>query len=618
MNPEVIFGLGVGYNYAVAQKKEAELKQGKNDYQASLYQIQEVSSFTSIACNVLSKIPYAPVQMGATIGSVALPLTSFFLMPTSAAIKNGHYEQGANYITNRYTSLKWILPEKIEESGANFFTFLSDNTSVITNVGLAVSLVALPFLGFGTVAAGIGAPLAYQALESYNLIPTGLSVWVEKYMPTLVTASMIATGGPLSKVIALGTLSSGLPGVSDYAQKKVEKVFLSNVCGASLEEIDGPWLEKTDLTFNEILMILDDENLYEINPAHCSKPIDTPSLPKDYDFKKILDIFDKVDWKERYTVLRSKFLDDDRFQKKKKLKSIILDEEFFAERLKKQIHCFVAILCGEKAAKGNAQDLQDAIESTSSILGYLNNSPLNIAVEDILMKLAIEGGNYCARGLKRTTAEIHSGLIVEDPSYALAIHARLQNIRQQILQNMYQKLIEALVTVAKVGEGARVSLIAQTTDTHAVAIAQDVHTMDLYRRYLALGFYPLTENERSQFGLADFASWTFYHPFRNNMYLAYQNALDQAILEHGEIHFTDYMMNKIKELPLQPNEKEQLLDKLIMCEEGEKTMKSFRRLFFVMQGILNIKPPYADWTELPGPSLSEDAIKKELSEWELT
>ena len=76
MTLEGLCGVSVGYQFALTRKKEAELKQGKNDYQASLYQIQGLSSFTTVASNIISKIPYAPLQIGATIGNVALPFVS--------------------------------------------------------------------------------------------------------------------------------------------------------------------------------------------------------------------------------------------------------------------------------------------------------------------------------------------------------------------------------------------------------------------------------------------------------------------------------------------------------------------------------------------------------------
>lgn len=646
MSLEAFYGLGIGYNFALARKKELELKQGKNDYQASLYQIQGLSSFTSLASNILTQIPYAPIRIGATIGNTILPFAGLILIPSSAAIKNGHYEQGVrcfdSLVEKKYPRLKGILPEKIEEASINAYTFLSDNANTMTSVGIAIGTIALPFLGFGSFVAGIGAPIVYHGLESANLIPSCINSLVEKYMPTVVNASMLLGGGPIGKVFALATLSSGLPGASDYVQKKIEKVFLSTTKGPSLKEIDGPWLEKNDLSFDEIQYILenDAEYLYEVNPAHCSKQVDLQAtLPKDYDFIGFLTLFEKINWKERYGVLKSAFRDDDRFFdlleekfgkqdfrndfeiyiEKWALEINSSKEDVLANQLQKQINDFVSILCKEKAVKGFAYDLEDAIESCSSILAYLKSSPEASAVEieDILIKLAVEGGDYCARGIKRAAAEINCGLT--ELTYELKIRQQLQLIRQRIMQNTYQKMIEIMVRLAKEGGGVFVSKETQTTDVHAVAIAQDVHTIDLYRQYLALGFYPMTSNERSQFGVSDFATWSLYRPIRDQMYQAYQTMLDNPIKEHGEIHFVNYIRQKINDLPLLQEQQEALIDKLIDYDAGEKAIKSFHRLFFVMQGILKVKPIYTDWIELNSePIFSDEQLEKELAEWEIT
>ena len=136
-------------------------------------------------------------------------------------------------------------------------------------------------------------------------------------------------------------------------------------------------------------------------------------------------------------------------------------EAFLTEQLRLQFHDFVSILCKEKAAKGNALDLQDAIESCRAILAYLNHAPSSIEVEDILIKLAIEAGDYCARGIKRTSAEIHSGLVTKDndpqKTYELTIRSHLQNVRQQIMQNTYLKLMEIMVQLAKKGNFPRLA-----------------------------------------------------------------------------------------------------------------------------------------------------------------
>lgn len=660
---EAFFGLGLGYNYALAMKKEAEVKQGKNDYQASVYQIQGLTSFSSLVARVLSQIPYSPISTGAAIGNVMIPAAGIILCPASAAIKQGHYEQGVkcfDAVVKPYCpKLTGLLPPTLDASRVKVFSFIAEHASTITKAGVLAGTIALPFFGFGSLALGIAGPMAFQALDTANMVPTSISMMVEKYMPTVANASMLVGGGVFSQAVAVAALASGIPGVTDFAQKKVEKIFFKSfgAGGPSLEEIDAPWEEQNTLTFEQINYILDNHDLfqYEINPAHCSKPAHIGvNIPEDRNFKTFLTLFEKVNWKERYNMLKPAFRDDDRFidfikEKfnitsneavrdnfeeyiaKLALEASVTKEEFLAGQISEQMKQFVMVLCNEKAVKGFIYDLNDAINASSQILAYLlsksNDKADQIEIEDILVKLAIEGGDYCARGLKRTTMEICG--ILRAPcayplkTYELIIRQQLQRMRQQIMQSTYQKMIEIMVRLAKEGNGVWVSKERQTTDVHAVAIAQDVHTMDTYRQYLSLGFCPLTEHERSQFGLADFANWSMYRPVRTEMYTQYQKALDQTIEEYGEIHFCNYMRAQIFHLQRLSLEQQQaLVDKLTECNEGEKTLKSFHRLFFIMQGVLKVKPIYTDWIEISNKAKDEptpeEEFEIELSEWVVT
>ena len=657
---EAFFGLSLGYNYALARKKEAEVKQGKNDYQASVYQMQSLINFSTLAERILSQIPYAPLRTGITIGNTILPFAGIILCPASAAIKQGHYEQGVkcfNALVEPYSpKIAGILPQQLHETRVKLFSFLSENIGSITKAGVLAGTVALPFLGFGYLAAGIAGPLAFETLDAANLIPSKVSLVVEKYMPTVSNAALLVGGGLFSKTFAIATLGSEIPGASTYVQKKIEKLFFKNfkVDGPSLEEIDAPWEERNDLSFEEINHILnnDDHFQYEINPAHCSKQAYIAvNIPEDRNFKNFIELFEKINWSERYSLLKSSFRDDDRFLDLLKQhfpdqsiehirehfevylenlasESAMTKEDLLAKQLFEQMNQLVMILCQEKTPKGFLHDLQDAMDACSQILAYLNNQPIDnreaqIEKEDILLKLAIEGGDYCARGIKRTAMEVASGIVsqglqqLEDPlqNYELQIRQQLQFMRQQIMQSIYQKMIEIMVRLAKEGNGVWISKESQTTDVHAVAAAQDVHTMDLFRQYLTLGFCPLTANERHRFGIPDFITWLSYREIRSEMYATYQSNLDQAIKEKGEIYFCNYLRQKISYLPLLSLEqKEFLIDKLAECSEGEKTLKSFHRLFFVMQGVLKIKPIYSDWVEL---SNEEKDAEDELPDWEM-
>ena len=153
--------------------------------------------------------------------------------------------------------------------------------------------------------------------------------------------------------------------------------------------------------------------------------------------------------------------------------------------------------------------------------------------------------------------------------------------------------------MAEKGDIGPVSKNDQTTNARAVSIAQDVHVMDIYRQVLSLGFYPLTETERSGFGLANFSTWMSYAFIRQDMYKLYKESLNSIIKETNLLYFTNYLRNKISNLSaLTEQDKETLLDKLIYCSDGERTMEGFYRLFFVMQGILKVKSS-PEWDKIP-------------------
>lgn len=636
---ELLFGLSLGYQYSQSVKREAEVKQGKNDYFASLFQIQGASSLSTLAGRFVVFIPNPALRGAAALGNVLLPAASIVVFPVSAAIKQGHYGQGLKVVDAMIPSMRSVLPEKLDASRVKFFAYISENFTYFANVGVAAGAAALPFFGMAPLAAGIAVPVVFERLAAANYVPYRVNLAVEKVMPSVANAAMVAGGGLFSQAFSFLALAGGVPGVSDYMHKKVEKFILSKN-GATLEEIDAPWVVREGLSMLEINRILENGEGYEINPAHCSKPaLIGVELPEAHDFQSFLTLIDQIDWVKKYRFLKLAFSDDDRFidmlkekfpevEKKalredfesyvEKLAGELSKEEYLAQVFKGQMTQLVKVLCKEVPPKGFQYDLEDAIKSCSQILAHLLSGACGrVEQEDIFIKLGLEGGEYCARGIKRAAAEIAGGLssTSEDPllSYELKIRQHLQRKRQQIMQGLYQKLIEVMVRLAKEGPDMRLSKKEQTTDQHAVSIAQDVHNMDIFRNILGLGFCPLTENERRQFCLADLINWSLYADIRKEMYKAYQDSLEDAIILEGTVHFAGYMRLKIGSLPhLTQEQQEELIDKLSECSDGEATMRAYYRLFFVMQGVLKGNSLNSDWVEV-----EEDPVLSAPFDWEL-
>lgn len=661
---DVAAGLSIGYTFALLKNKEEEVDQGGSSYKASVLQIGQIANLSNVIGPLANEIPYAPLQFVMTTCNTILPFASMAVCPLAAAVKEGHYEQGVKILQSatgegQLSRLTSNLPEKLSERSIQVFNFLADNTGNAVRVAMLVGAVALPFVCSAYLAGAMLVPIAYEAIDSRGFVPRKISLFMEKYMPAGIQMCTLIGCGPLSQLLSIASLASYFPCVNQAIHKKINQLtsHYLGLTGPTLEEIDAPVKTYKELSFEEIKKILNGDDLeYEINSSHCSKKIyEDGELSEERDFNKYLELFQAVAWEQRYGILKQKFRDDDRFIKflkktfpttsnediygnfEKYLEKLALEakktkELYLADKLREQMKHLVKILHGQERAKGSQKDTEDAIYNCSKILHYLLSldSASYIEKEDILLKLAIEGGEYCARGIKRASGEILSSIIRGgldknegfDPikDYEWKIGQQLEQLRLTILETIYQKIIETMVRLAREGSEVKVFLDQETTDPEAVAIAQDVHTIDLYRLYLTLGFYPLNENERSAFGMNELVLWEIYGPIRQEMYGIYHARLNECFAEVGEIHFANYLRLAFQSnSSLSEEEREMLLDMYSECNEGKwsiwSTKEKFYRLFFVIQGVLRKQKIYEeDWVELPADEfkLSEEESK----EWE--
>lgn len=641
-------GASVGYNAIILHQKQEEVQQGKNHYQAALFQAGQIITLTNITGMIVPHIPYAPLRTAAAVSNAAFPLAGMFLCPLAAAVKQGHYETGAQYF-NQFTGLH--IYEELSSTTKKISIFLADHGGKVTSIGMVIGAATLPLVGSSFMAGAMLAPMAFKAAEAYGYVPSKVSLAAEKYMPLVTNFFAFLGSGVTAKIIIGGLSLSYFSSFSSSAQRKIEGVVTRKLGleGPSLEDIDAPLIEHRSLSFEHINWILDagDEE-FEINAAHCSRAGKMwAKLREERDFRKFYSLFDSVNWKDRYLLLRKAFRDDERFLEylgnelqienplTTDLDAEVFDdyllaladingttkEDFLARQLKKQFEILIKSLCYEVQMTGSKEELEEAIQHCSKILAFLIDNPSQTAwerveMEDILLKLAVEGGEYCARGVKRAGSEILCGILLKgqcgsadevDPvaNYEQKLNQHLESMRYHILQATYQKIVEALVMFMKEGRNSYVSKYWETTDAHAISIAQDVHTLDLVKCYLSLGFYPLSEYERNSMGMTEIMVWaSAYREIRNDMYAVYHSRLDEAMKEIGEVHFGNYLRQLINAYPaLSEDQKEAILDKYIYCNNDEwcpeVCQRRFHRLVFVTLGVLTHKALYADWVNVP-------------------
>lgn len=602
-------GLSNGFTFVTNRNRELESLQGDNYYFSSLFQGGQIVSATTIFQQTAQLAQCAEWVIPAL---TAFPIIATLGLLLAATVKHEHYEKVA----------KWLpIPSKLSGRATQVLQFCSKHTGDFIQIAAMVSSIALIILGSIPLGVSMLIMQCYSLLESHNLLPFKVALFAEKYLPLLASFGLLLSAPPILQFAAAIHLASSFPATNRFLLEKVDALIrkIFTLKGPSFVEIEQEVVVNKEPTFAQIsTILLRDAKTFEVNPAHCAQMVvDLASCPKDDDFDKFLKIFDKVDWKSKYKLLRSKLLDDDHFidllhghfteiqpsdlsnPKKDYLEQYArakqkIPNEFAAEWAGEQMVLFVDVITKRRPPKGSRLYMEDAIQYYSHILPYLDKiANQNTEFEDALLKLAIEGGDYCARDIKRVASELITPRLIysmvpmpkrrislmdqtPDQGYELYLKQFLQEKRGYIVQAIYKKLMDSS---ALLREGQN-----------------DVHTMDLYRGTLSFGFSPLTQNERREFDLMQLFWWEWYSSARADAFQRYNEELDEVIKKTGELNFTNYMERVIgQNTQLSQKEKDVVMDMIASNNnnqwQSDDTVKRFHQLGLVMLGVLRSKSP---------------------------
>jgi len=589
-------GFGLGFQYAFSNGKTEEVRQGKNEYIAAVY----LTGGIACLCALVEKVATAFFFGGVSPWSLSIlcnaaPLLWLPIGILLASVKHGHFKNLVEYFPK---TLGKILPRSLGQRTVRVLNFITNNISTCIKVAMAVGVAALAHFGFVAYSCVFAGTWLFHEIDIRGYLPRKISLFTETYFPLVANACILVCGGTLIlRAFSALNLLTTFPFANQYLTHKVDAIarYFFSRKGISLAEFEAPLMRKQDLSYEEIIAILDgEEEDYEINPAHCPKSvIDFDSFPKDYSFDKLLRIFNDIQWAPN--IVKSKLSDDERFldylketypgkDPKEQCELLAKDpsnDAFFINWMKKEFNLLIKALKGEVRPQGEQKDLAVGIDYCAMILTYLQKPSLSpVEKEDILLKLAIEAGGYCCRGIKRASGEIvdeavipsEDGPDLDDPqkNFERTTRQNLQNRRRDIVQGYYQEIVESL----------------RIPD----AVSQDVHGFDIYRKFLSLGFYPLTPQERKAIYLPEIAVWNMYGDLQQGMLGEYRDSLDGVLLEH-EAQFANYMRKYISSnSELTQPQKEHLIEKYTGWNDDqwsiEETMQKFHRIMLVKLGVL--------------------------------
>lgn len=621
-------GYSTGYLYTQNKFLEDEARQGKNYYMSALSQRGQLI----LAGGIVSKLSGIALRETANkVVAICCSIFSLISIPiclSFAIVKQGHYETASTTINSIIPYFQ--LPQELGNRTIEVMSFLAEHTGDMTRVAVVVGSVALIALGHSIFGGAVLIALGYEAIDRRGFLPRKVSLFVETYMPTVSLFGLLAVGNLPNRVFSAIVLPSHFfPSFSNFIHVKTDWVFSQKVFPylarkrpgfiseheleffkeVSLEEINSPLKNRKNLSFEGIQNILNSPSAsFKVDPAHMSKFATDQIAPKtDDDFDKLLHNFSTVNWKNKYTLIVGKLRHDERFIhyvsdecKENDLKKISKDFDhyvgllaqkahidkhvFLANYLKGEFEILVEILKGKKRVTGSQQDLETAIHNCAKIIPYLEKlleENDTIQYEDVLLKLGVEGGNYCARGIKRASNEICSSYrasskeVDPDANYETKLRQGTERLRLRIVEQMFQRFRE--------------QIFSKLPDS----LVYDVHSFDIYRLFLSLGFIPLTDYEKRSIDLSAVILWEVgFKRILCYTIRTYEQRMLETFKELGEIHFYPFLTKLVNEnSELSPEQRKEIIDGYSYPYDNngyyiDNHADKFYRLVLVMLGIL--------------------------------
>lgn len=371
------------------------------------------------------------VRQGATSGSIYMTLPLMFAQVNYAM---DHLNYAFRYC-NRAPVSKWIwIPLTILLEASTFALmrskhfqpigyFLYEHMDSVIQVASVVTSIALFILGAHVYATVSLVFLSIGFLDRKGLLPSKVEKVYHKLSPLLIVTGSFY-GGLFTRIFGIAAAILVLLKLFGFSVR--DKVFELKDEGKTKVDID---------LFHRIAS---GRGRFKVNRGHV-KYLEKPTVPKDVKFDELIDIFRSIDWKKKSThmVVCAKLKDDARWKKylrDRKCEDVSMDEKI--NYLQKQLQELVRTVKEHKIHRGAPIDykfLEDVLKIEIQDL----RKECAVSKEDRLLRLAIEGGDYCGPGIFRILHDEYLSIISNDPGLEVRILAYLERIRERKFQALF-------------------------------------------------------------------------------------------------------------------------------------------------------------------------------------
>ena len=231
-----LFGWATGYHCSTRSHAENKAREEKNPLLSSRILTYQFNQLTHLACSLTARVKPAVYGRVYTWSSVAVFLSIPLFMCVSGRI--GEY--------------------------AGKFLYAA----------IVTASVALIYFGAPAYGGAFLGAIVYRELEAREVVPENIQRLIKQCMPVVSVLGMMFGNGWFNRFYVADLLAHYcFPNLDAFILNKFDYFhrWAYEIGGRPLEDFYAPWVQRKDLTFDEINVILSNQVLTGLNPAHCSK-----------------------------------------------------------------------------------------------------------------------------------------------------------------------------------------------------------------------------------------------------------------------------------------------------------------------------------------------------------
>ncbi len=423
----IVNGVKLGHESITLDRIESSVRQGHNHYLTcgtQMVQLNTSISFVNTALTAANQSPFSWVIHGATL-----------LSPIA---------------------LSYALSTKIQNYPVrSIVLFIHDNIGNLSKLVSIISLISIIYFGNVLTPSIALAVYGIGYLDQTGILPVCIRRALHTGAPFITVTTEIVCGSLISR------LSSAVSLTLIVAAKYFQYRFPNVLETVHKDLRNEPFTNKT---LPEFLQTGSPKT--SINRGHLNYP-SLPAIPK-ADITDLYTLCEDIHWDKHLTCLQQKLAKDVRWEERSQRAGTEI------QYLKKELRSCVDSIINHRILQGEPGDYEMMITYLKIITDKLPHQS-EITIADILMTLAIEGGEYCGPGKFRVIAEVYSSLMTS--SIDLPIETKILHSLQQFRKSIFQGIYTEIWT-----QQASLGMAGQILDF------QDVHVFNQFVIYAGASF----------------------------------------------------------------------------------------------------------------------------------